>query len=291
MKQYLDHVSFSSLKYYLQCPRQFFGKKIYLESTKDYNENLLIGTGVHAGFELFFNYMKEQKAISDKKLENHIGEVIDASVAEAAENGVFFSEHQVFKMKESATNIVTKNRKNIIDVINEDSTIYATELEIKLPLFEEFPNWTFEAHIDLVTQREGIYYLWDYKTVSRFWDETKKQSLEMYSSQLLFYKYLFHKYLNVPPAYIRTIFLMFRKRDCVIESWESYYTTKDLQKMLENVKNVFRAMKTYEFPCVAVPSDKICKYCSFWDQQEQKCKIADIDTELYIRQNYLVENI
>ncbi|MCX8008653.1 MAG: PD-(D/E)XK nuclease family protein [Patescibacteria group bacterium] len=281
---YLDHVSFSSMRTFLQCPRKFFGEKLLLDSPKQYSIELLIGSAVHKAWEVFFKNKKNEKKIIFSSIEKIIEQEILEIVEQAKEKDFFqFNKEEIELAKEISTNIIIRNYKNMDFIIGEFAEVFDAELEIKTPI-ESHPHYFFECHIDLITQMDDVFFIWDYKTVKNFWDITKKNNLKQYTSQLLLYKYFFHKQYNVPPERIRTFFLFFKKTNCTVEKWMSSYTVKDLTTMLDCISSVCNALDSKQFLCNFDPNSSHCKYCQFFSNKE--CTLMNVDTVKYIQDHY-----
>lgn len=284
---YLDHLSFSSLKLFIQCPRRFFGEKLYREASKVYGIEVIIGSGVHKGLELFFERLKEGKDTTELMLEKVIYNEIDEQEKNANQNECFFQEQEILYAKKIALDIVYRNLHNLPLLIGDSSSVFGTELEIKLPV-DGFPQYKFECHIDLVTNVGDVYTLWDYKTVKKFWDASKKSNLEEYTSQLLLYKYFFHKQYGIPAENIRTFFVFFKKTNFSIEKWMSFYTKGQLNLMLSHINNACNALEEKQFPYIFENRAYKCKFCQFY--KNNICELESVDTKQYILNNYIFPN-
>ena len=284
MTEKLDHISFSSLKNYIRCPKLFEAEKILKINPFFGNEHTILGSGVHASFEYYFKNHKKHNGTVYKILQDVSRDEIDTEKLRLAEKGLVLESELVEKAKKMSDNIIKNSLPRLVTFMGPRAKILNTELEIKYPLSEFFDtDLTFELHIDLVSQRlPSEIVLWDYKTSKGLWKIDKKIDLEQVTSQLLLYKYFYSKKFSVDPKILRTFYVILSKiPPYALDCWESTYTIRQLNTMMEHIGNCVKAIKNNDFPCtekyngcvdfVGYGGKKF--YCKHFDELSSRCKL------------------
>lgn len=281
----LDHISFSSLKNFIKCPKLFEAEKILKINPFFGNEHTILGTGVHETFEYYFKNHKKHTGTVYKKLQEISRDIIDQESCRLAEKGLLLDEFLLEKTKKMSDNMIKNSLPRFVNFLGPRATVLNTELEIKYPLSELFDtDLTFELHIDLVTQRiPSEIIIWDYKTSRGSWKNDKKFDLEQITSQLLLYKYFYCKTFNIVPKNVRTYFVIMNKVPPYgLECWEATYTIGQLNKMLDYIKLCAEAIKNNNFPCTE-KEDGCVEYvnmygkkymCKHFEESSSKCKLC-----------------
>lgn len=286
MTKKLDHISFSSLKNFIRCPKLFEAEKILKIDPFIGNEHTILGTGIHETFEYYFKNHKKHTGTVYKKLQEISRGVIDSEAQRLLEGGIEISDFTLDKIKKSSDTIVKNLLPRFVMFLGPRVKVLETELELKYPL-QELCNSDifFEAHIDLVTQRLPTeIVLWDYKTSKGTWKNDKKFNLEQVKSQLLLYKYFYCKQFDFQPKTIRTYFVIFQKTPPYgLECWEATYTIRELNIMLEHIKQCVSAIESGVFPCTEKEDgcvDYVNSYgkkymCKHFDEKLEKCRFCE----------------
>ncbi|MEM4271274.1 MAG: PD-(D/E)XK nuclease family protein [Candidatus Pacearchaeota archaeon] len=287
--EYIKTLNYSALKSFIQCPRRYFTEYLYKEFPKAYSPNLVAGMGVHAGFEEIMKRKRDNVSVSDSVIEKIILKEIDNQIENIREDGFLFEEQAIRKIKEEAVNIVLQNKRHINDIFGSFSEIEGIEYQFYAPIPGIPEHILFHCRIDLITRLGDVYSIWDYKTVNTFWGSEKKRHLEGYTAQLLLYKYFYSIHKQIDPSVIRTFFLLFRKRDCAVEKWQSFYTHADLKRFLSYFSIMYEMLKNFSFPPVQEISIQNCKFCPAYNEEKNLCSMVDVDTKKYILEHYNVE--
>lgn len=281
----VDHISFSSLKTFIKCPRLFCAEKILKIEPFFGNEHTITGSGVHKGFEHYFEFHKQHKGTVYKIIQNVAREEILQEAGRIREKGYPLTDDMLKQALQASDMIVKNCLPRFVYYLGSRFKVLNTELEIKYPLSEICDSdLVFEAHIDLVTQRlPNEIMLWDYKTSKGMWGGDKKNDLEQVKSQLLLYKYFYCKKFNVPPKDVKTFFVIMGKHaPYALECWPVTYTIGDLNIMLSHIKDCAQAIKNNEFECRGlehncvdfVNKNGVEYHCKHFDESSSTCKIC-----------------
>jgi hypothetical protein len=251
----LDHISFSSLKYFIKCPRLFYCEKIAKVNPFTGNEHTITGSGVHKAFEFYFSKYKQHSGDVYKQMFNISKKEIEEEASRIIKSGYDLPDDVIKKSWQTSDKMIKNCLPRLQMFIGPRAKVVQAELEIKYNLAQL--GWDsdifFEAHVDLVTERTGEITLWDYKTAGKPWDNQKKTDLEQVTSQLLLYKYFYSKQYGVEPKNIRTIFVVMSKRyPYDIDCWEVKFNMAQLNTMLAHMKNCLDSIKNNNYECLGL---------------------------------------
>jgi len=281
----IDHISFSSLKTFIKCPKLFYAEKILKLDPFIGNEHTITGSGVHKGFEHYFENHKQLKGTVYKLIQEISRQEIISEAERIREKGYNLDDYLLKKALNSSDMIIRNCLPRFVHFLGPRFNVVQTELGLKYPLSELFDtDLTFEMHIDLVTQRlPNEIMLWDYKTAKGLWGEDKKNDLEQVTSQLLLYKYFYSRHFKTEPKNIKTFFVIMGKNPpYALECWPVMYTMGQLNIMLKHIETCAIAIKNNDFSCdcsrercVDYTSKNGTKYyCKHYDESSSRCRVC-----------------
>ncbi len=253
MKQ---HISYSELKTWAECPRKH--KLVYIDKEKGFtgNEYTAFGSSLHALCE---------NAVQDLLQESDYDE--------------FFSLHfereleQLGSDFELRTDLVEQMReqaKIISPLIMPQLTEHFGEFEVvsvEEKLYEKIMNFSldklvFKGYIDLVIKTtDGKYHVIDWKTCSWGWDREKRNS-KMITYQLTLYKKFFCQKHNIDPKLVETHFALL-KRTAKKDNVEIFRVTSGPKKTGNATDLLHKALINIDRK-MYIKNRLSCKGCDFY---------------------------
>ena len=273
----LKHISFSSLRIWLECPHKFKLTKMGLseeeiiiladmvklsvdelgEMIKEFEFN----GNIHTGFGTAIHYTNEMgfklyKDTGRKPSEAFSIEVYKASFESEMDKleklGMDISEKEIFY--EQGLNMVPKIMPAVFDYVGDDLEVVDIEMDLDTMftgyLYDDVLTTKlskllpFKGFIDLVlySPSKNKYYIFDWKTCSWGWGKDKKQNFN-YLIQLILYKYYFAKRMGFDEKMFRKIELDFvlLKRTVVKKPVEFFKVSageKTIRKALDKVNRL-----------------------------------------------------
>lgn len=242
----LEHLSFSSLKYYIQCPYKFYLMKVVDKVPYGTSEFAVLGTGVHAVMEYVFNCKANKEKINSVLFLKIYKDTVSNEIEKINSAGFEFNEAQILKIYSVDAYFLRQVVSNVLNEVGDVAEDFKVEEKINFPLRElgYDTDLTFEARIDLLYKQYDKYVIRDWKTATKIWDEKKKGDFLGNTAQLCLYKYFLHKQTGIEPKNIKTVYSIFKQtKPYAISHWESSYTMKQLDSVLGHIGN---AVKSYE---------------------------------------------
>lgn len=241
-----EHYSFSQLKQFDMCPRQYFLQRIEgIKARPSYN--LLSGKSVHAGLEKHNLELLENRPGLNK------AQIVDAAVAEfESAEGLEELDMPVAKAKDTLVNDIDRPveayKEDTEEYVLQNSEVKGVEQKIEI----EVDNSPFIGYVDLVTSNA----LYDYKLAAR---RKSKAAIDM-DAQLTIYTGA----IGVPGNFVQL--LRGKKAAEVAYQQQTPGETRGIRRYVEQkVKAIKAAKKSGDFP-QCDPTSWVCKNCPYWFQ-------------------------
>jgi len=251
-----EHISYSELKTWNECPYKHKLKYVDNISAFKGNEFTLFGTVVHDTCEktLLTGSTDPSKYFTItflKQLEKMMTE------------GVELDRGLIGEMERQGRHLCTKV-KPAVDEYFGDHEVYSTE-EM---LYEELAgDKKFKGFIDLVVKKDDTYHIIDWKTCSWGWNARKKND-KILTYQLTLYKYFFAKKHVIDLKNIETHFALL-KRTAKKNEVELFRVTSGEKKVNNALKLLDKAI--YNIDSKRHPRNRLsCKMCEFY--KTEHCK-------------------
>lgn len=200
----LEHISYSSLKVWNECPHKH--KLVYVEKIKKFTGNIFtaFGKALHESCELLLKEASDVDAKFDSIFDNEIS-LLDEDVREE------ISESTIQEFKKQGKEIIPF----VVDSLGEyfgDFELLKTEEELFeiIDIYDDYER-KFKGFIDLVIKTsDGKIHILDWKTCSWGWDLNKKAD-PITSYQLTLYKHFYAKKHGIDPSDIETYFALLKR--------------------------------------------------------------------------------
>ena len=235
-----NHISFSELKIWNECPYKH--KLAYIDEVKKFlgNEHTAFGTAVHE--------------VCEKSVLGEIDRSFDAlndcfnikflqEIKSLTKKNVKLNKGLIKDMRSQARDLLPYIVPSLIENFGKYEVFSAEE-----ELYETIKNSKkmFKGYIDLVLKtKDGKYHIIDWKTCSWGWDSRRKSD-RMTTYQLTLYKHFFALKHDIDPKNIETHFALL-KRTAKSNNVEIFRVTSGakktenslnlLEKALYNIKN------------------------------------------------------
>ena len=175
-----EHISYSELKIWNECPYKH--KLKYIDSISSFkgNEFTVFGTAIH-------NTCEKTLLTSSTQPENYFTLNFLSEIEDLKLKGVKLDHLLLGQMEKQGRNLSTK----VLPALDRhfgEYEVFSTEEQLYLPL-EGHPQ-NFKGFIDLVVKIGDKFHIIDWKTCSWGWDARKKTD-KILSYQLTLYKYFF----------------------------------------------------------------------------------------------------
>jgi len=225
-----EHISYSELKDWAQCPH--YHKKAWIERVAPFegNEYTAFGSAIHD--------VCEKKLLKEDINE---GEVFQLGFAkrlqELLEKNIEFNGSNVQQMKTAGPAILAE----VDDALKEyfgDYEVFSSEEMLYVPI-EDF-NINFKGFVDAVVKVGDTYHLFDWKTCSWGWDSRKKAE-KLVTYQLTLYKHFFCQKHKIDPKNVETHFALL-KRTAKKDRVEIFRVTSGQQKTENALKLLYQAI-------------------------------------------------
>jgi hypothetical protein len=253
MKQ---HISYSELKTWAECPRKH--KLVYIDKEKGFtgNEYTAFGSSIHALCE---------NAIQDRLDETEFDDFFDEHFDRELEQlGDDFErrEELITEMRGQAKILspqIIPEVKNIFGdfaVVSVEEKLYEKIIDFSLD------NLLFKGYIDLVIKTtDGKYHIIDWKTCSWGWDRDKKNS-KLITYQLTLYKKFFCQKHNIDPKLVETHFALL-KRTAKKNNVEIFRVTSGPKKTANATDLLHKALVNIDRK-MYIKNRLSCKGCEFY---------------------------
>ena len=253
MKQ---HISYSELKMWADCPRKH--KLVYIDKLKGFtgNEYTAFGSSIHALCE---------NAIQDQLEESDYDEFFNLHFEKELERLGEDHERREYLITEMRVQAKTLSPQ-IIPAMKEvfgDFTVVSVEEK----LYEKIMNFSldklvFKGYIDLVIKTtDGKYHVIDWKTCSWGWDREKKNS-KLITYQLTLYKKFFCQKHNIDPSLVETHFALL-KRTAKKDNVEVFRVTSGPKKTANATDLLHKALLNIDRK-MYIKNRLSCKGCDFY---------------------------
>ncbi len=254
----MDHISFSALKSWDQCPYYF--KLLYIDRIRKFEGNVYtaFGSAMHEVCEhvLVGSWQESEAPIRFEQsfleeLRQLPAEVRKQTsrdlITEMRQQGKTMSNYIVSSLQEEFGNF---------KVISSEENLYEPILE-----FDQ-EDYDFKGFIDLVIQTDdGKYHIIDWKTCSWGWD-MKKKSDPMTTYQLTLYKHFFCRKHDIDPKDIETYFALL-KRTAKKDQVEIFRVTSGAKKT-KNALNLLNKALYNVYKKKFIKNKLACSKCEFF---------------------------
>jgi len=232
-----EHISFSSMKTFQECP---YGYKLkYIDKVIKFDASIhtAFGSAVHKA-----NETKIVEPLIDEKkcfVESFRKELKKIPQEIRKEK---YSKEMMNEFKEQGLTLVSLFLPELDKLFKDGYELVGVEEKLNESI-PGFDNLDFLGYVDLIIKdkKTNKYWILDYKTCSFGWDSRKKtEKLTVY--QLSLYKYFWSKKHNIPFDQIETAFLLFKrtaKKD-KIEMVDVTNGEKRITNAVEMLQNTIR---------------------------------------------------
>jgi len=225
-----EHISYSELKDWAQCPH--YHKKAWIERVAPFegNEYTAFGSAIHD--------VCEKKLLKEDINE---GEVFQLGFAkrlqELLEKNIEFNGSNVQQMKTAGPAILAEVEPALEEYFG-DYEVFSSEEMLYVPI-EDF-NINFKGFVDAVVKVGDMYHLFDWKTCSWGWDSRKKTE-KLVTYQLTLYKHFFCQKHKIDPKNVETHFALL-KRTAKKDHVEIFRVTSGQKKTENALKLLYQAI-------------------------------------------------
>ena len=253
MKQ---HISYSELKTWAECPHKH--KLVYIDKEKGFtgNEYTAFGSSLHALCE---------NAVQDLIQESDYDDFFDVHFERELEQlGPDFElrTELVEQMRDQAKIISPQILPAVADAFDDFEVVSVEE-----KLYEKIMNFSldkfmFKGYIDLVIKTtDGKYHIIDWKTCSWGWDREKRSS-RLITYQLTLYKNFFCQKHNIDPKLVETHFALL-KRTAKKDNVEIFRVTSGPKKTNNAIDLLHKALINIDRK-MYIKNRLSCKGCDFY---------------------------
>tara|TARA_R110002020_G_scaffold78557_7_gene197492 strand:- start:2844 stop:3611 length:768 start_codon:yes stop_codon:yes gene_type:complete len=248
MNNLRQHISFSELKIWKECPHK--RKLIYEDKLKGFQGNIYtaFGTAVHLACE---------KGYTDNLDAQQRQEVFVKAFDEESERLVLDRDKNWDAFQQQGLILSVK----AVDVAKQhfpDWEVFSAEELIYQPIEQE--DYNFKGIVDLILKKGDKYILIDWKTCTWGWDARRKSD-KMTVYQLSYYKNFFAKKYNIPLKNIETYFILLKRtaKKNIVELLRVTNEQKRLDNSMKLLNNaIFNINKGMN-----IKNRLSCKYCEF----------------------------
>ena len=248
MNSQIQHISFSELKIWKECPHK--RKLIYEDKLKGFQGNIYtaFGTAIHLACEKGYTDLltpEQRQAVFMQSFDEEsskLGLERDKNWQQFYNQGLKLSVEAVEAAK---------------------SHFYGWEVfSAEEKLYESIDNqdYNFKGYVDLILKKDDKYILIDWKTCSWGWDARRKAD-KMTVYQLSYYKNFFAKKYNIPLKNIETYFILL-KRTAKKNIVELLRVTNG-QKRLDNSTKLLNNAIVNINKKMHIKNRLSCQYCEF----------------------------
>ncbi len=225
-----EHISYSELKDWAQCPH--YHKKAWIERVAPFegNEYTAFGTAIHD--------VCEKKLLKENIDEAEVFQIgFDKKLQELMEKNIEVNGANVRSMKTAGPAILAEVEDALEDYFG-DYEVFSSEEMLYVPI-EDF-NINFKGFVDAVVKVGDTYHLFDWKTCSWGWDSRKKAE-KMITYQLTLYKHFFCQKHKIDPKDVETHFALL-KRTAKKDRVEIFRVTSGPKKTENALKLLYQAI-------------------------------------------------
>ena len=247
-----QHISFSELKTWAECP--FKHKLKYIDGISGFTGNAFtaFGTAIHDVCE---HIAKEE--LAPEEYDNHFDLAFLCELKKLDDKP---DNQLIVQMRQQGKAISPSVFPQLKEHFGEYE-VFSTEEMLYEPIDELTYKWNLKGFIDLVIKTEdGKYHILDWKSCSWGWD-AKRRSEKLVTYQLTLYKKFFCKKHNIEPDLVETHFGLL-KRTAKENKVEIFRVTSGKRKTTNATKLLTdgcRTIKAKNF----VKNRNSCSKCDF----------------------------
>jgi len=263
--QLKEHVSFSELRLFNECPWKWVLVKVFGLSSFDRSFQMDFGKAAHSGMEVLYARDTHHNV---EAASSHALSLYDTALAELEAIGMHPSDLREarrirdFLPRFYADCLVCPDLMGIKTLRSELQLMEAIERNDGLALkFKGFIDITFVRQL----KRKTVIYIADFKTCQWGWPAKKLQDIEVIS-QILLYKHFFCKMTGADPRNVSIAFILLKKRpkdgDLTVSVERISAGPKSTQNALAYLQDTITDMHRYSY-----------------DQNFDACRRSWIDSE------------
>lgn len=253
----IDHVSFSAIKEYKNCPHKF--KLIYIDKNRGAsNIYTVFGESIHHAIDAHLKNTetnKDEEFLStfDKNLTKIETGPSSKEIEEYRKQGINILQEVIPALKETFGNF---------DIVGSEIDLLET-----IAMFGD-KEIKFKGFVDLFIKspKDNKYHVIDFKTCSWGWDMEKRTDT-LASYQLTWYKFFLSKKLNIPLEEIETHFVLL-KRTAKSNRVEPIRITSGKIKVKNSNEFLSKSIQSI-LKSIFIKNRMSCKYCQFY--KTDKC--------------------
>lgn len=248
--QLKEHVSFSELRLFNECPWKWVLVKVFGLSSFDRSFQMDFGKAAHSGMETLYHpsTLHDVKASTD-----HALSLYDTALAELDQIGMHPSDRtEAFRIREFLPRfyedcLACPELQGIKTLRSELQLMEKIERNDGLAIkFKGFIDITFVKQL----KRKTVIYIADFKTCQWGWPAKKLQDIEIIS-QILLYKHFFCKMTGADPKNVSVAFIFLKKRpkdgDLTVSVCKISAGPKATQHALDYLQNTITKMHAYSY--------------------------------------------
>ena len=195
-----EHISYSELKDWAQCPH--YHKKAWIEKVSRFegNEYTAFGSAIHD--------VCEKKLLKEDIDETEIFQLgFEKRLQDLLEKNIEVNPSNVTQMRTAGPAILAEVDQALEEYFGEYE-VFSSEEMLYVPI-EDF-NIYFKGFVDAVVKVGDTYHLFDWKTCSWGWDARKKAE-KLVTYQLTLYKHFFCQKHKIDPEKVETHFALLKR--------------------------------------------------------------------------------
>lgn len=248
--QLKEHVSFSELRLFHECPWKWVLVKVYGLSTVDRSFQMDFGKAAHSGMEVLYAQSTLHNVLTASE---HALSLYDVSLAELEGIGMHPSDRsEAYRIREFlprfyADCLACPELQGIKTLRSELQLMESIERNDGLAIkFKGFIDITFVKQL----KRKTVIYIADFKTCQWGWPASKLQDIEVIS-QILLYKHFFCKMTGADPRNVSIAFILLKKRpkegDLTVSVEKISAGPKATQRALDYLQDTITDMHSYSY--------------------------------------------
>tara|TARA_R110000751_G_scaffold275352_3_gene376221 strand:- start:2234 stop:3016 length:783 start_codon:yes stop_codon:yes gene_type:complete len=225
-----EHISYSELKDWAQCPH--YHKKAWIEKVSRFegNEYTAFGSAIHD--------VCEKKLLKEDIDETEIFQLgFEKRLQDLLEKNIEVNPSNVTQMRTAGPAILAEVDQALEEYFGEYE-VFSSEEMLYVPI-EDF-NIYFKGFVDAVVKVGDTYHLFDWKTCSWGWDARKKAE-KLVTYQLTLYKHFFCQKHKIDPEKVETHFALL-KRTAKKDRVEIFKVTSGPKKTENALKLLYQAI-------------------------------------------------
>lgn len=255
----LDHLSWSGMQTYKQCPRRFHFRYIARVPEEQTGSALLYGGAIHRAVESVHEARIAGQEIPDAEA---LLEQFDSAWREATASKpaiTFGKGEDAASLKDQAQRTLEAYRIHVIETANRKTEVLAIEHQARFPLLNDSDAPPIEARLDLIERDGDELVITDFKTSRGSWNDDK---IEANLGQVVLYAHAIMPIVREFKARrVVTKFIVLPKlKTAKVQVLTPRPEQSDVVRLKETAADVWHGIKSNVFPRT---ESWACKTCPF----------------------------